>query len=162
MHAENPLVVQIVRERGEGQVEAVNLRPVDRIEEDRAEQPVSELGALRRGEVVGQELGADFAEDALPRVEEPADRDLVQIAEMRAVLPGIDDIAADVMSDIAAMPLHVEEILAPEWKGPQHDDVAIHPKPAMLVEHGVAEDVAEVADLRARDDAVEQAAGKDV
>ena len=39
---------------------------------------------------------------------------------------------------------------------PQQNHAGIHPQPAMLVEHGVAEDVAEIPDLGAGDDALER------
>jgi hypothetical protein len=130
MDAEDPLVVQIGRQIGDGAVEPVDLRPVDGIEEHRAEQPVPELGAGGRGDIVGQQQGPDFPEDPLARSEETIDRHLVEVPQMRAVLPGIDDIAADEMPDIAAAPLQIEEMIALEGKGAQQDtSLSIHSPP---------------------------------
>ena len=49
-----------------------------------------------------------------------------------------------------------------ERERPQQHHVGVHPQPAMLVEHRVAEEVAEIPDLRAGDDALEQAFRHDV
>ena len=87
---------------------------------------------------------------------------LVEVPQVAAEGLGIHDVAADEMPFMPAAPLQIEEIVAAERERAQQDDVGVHPQPAMLVEHGVAEDVAEIADLRAGDDALEQALGQDV
>ena len=56
-----------------------------------------------------------------------------------------------------AAPLQIEEIVAAERERAQQYDVGIHPQSAMLIKHCVAENVAEISDLRAGDDALEQA-----
>src|SRR5262245_31742461 len=48
-------------------------------------------------------------------------------------------------------------MITPKWERSQQDHVRVHPQPAVLVEHGVAEDVAEISDLGGRDDPLEQA-----
>jgi hypothetical protein len=53
MDAKDPLVVQIIRQFADRLVEAVELGPIDRIEEYGAEQPVLELGAGLRVAGVG-------------------------------------------------------------------------------------------------------------
>ena len=50
------------------------------------------------------------------------------------------------------------EVLTVEREWAQHDDVRVHPQPAMLVKYGIAEDVAEITDFGAVDDALEQPA----
>jgi len=81
---------------------------------------------------------------------------------MRAVGSGEHDIAADEMPLVAATPLQIKKVVAMERERPQQDDVTVHPQPAMLVQYGIAEEVAEIADLRAGEDALEQPSRHDI
>src|SRR5580704_11416204 len=108
MDPENPLVIQIIRQLPERLVEAVELGPIDRVEEDRAEEVLAEFGAGVRGNVIGQELGADVAKLLLVRCKKPLDRRLVEVPHMAAEGFGVHDVAADEMPLLAAEQLQIE------------------------------------------------------
>src|ERR1700730_12333355 len=114
MDAEHPLVVQIIRQLADRLVEAVELRPIDRVEEDRAEQSLSELGAGVRGDVIGQQFGADVTKRLRVRCKEALDRRLVEVSHMTAIRFGVHDVAADEMPLVPAAPLQIEEVVAME------------------------------------------------
>jgi len=59
-------------------------------------------------------------------------------------------------------PLQIEEMVAVERERTQQHDVRIHPEPAVLIKHRVAENVAEIADFRIGDDPFEQALWHDL
>src|SRR5260370_41829865 len=85
------------------------------------------------------------------------ERPLVKGPEMAAVRRRKHDVAAYEVALMPATPLQVEEIVAAIWEGAQQYDVGIHPQSAMLIKHRVAENVAEISNLRTRDDALEKA-----
>src|SRR5580704_12938209 len=124
MDAENALVVQIISQLADRLVKAVELGPVDRIEEDRAEEALAELGAGIRGDVIGQELGADVAKRLRVRCKEALDGRLVKVSHMAAEGFGVHDIAADEMPLVPAAPLQIEEVVAMEREGPQQHHVS--------------------------------------
>ena len=59
-------------------------------------------------------------------------RDISYFPRMAVMRLSADDIVADEVSDIAAAPLQIGEMLALE--GAQHDQVALHPQPVRLIE----------------------------
>src|SRR6266851_6446575 len=157
MNAEDPLVVQIVRQLGDRLVEFFDLGPIDRVEEYRAEQPASELRAGVGHDVIRKQLGSDVAKFLPARFEKTIERGLVKGPEMAAVRRRKHDVAADEVALMPATPLQVEEIVAAVWEGSQQYDVGIHPQSAMLIKRRVAENVAKISNLRTGHDALEEA-----
>ena len=66
------------------------------------------------------------------------------------------------MTLMAAAPLQIEKMVAVKRERPQQHNIGVHPQPAMLVEQRISEDVAEIADLGAGDDALEHAPRHDI
>ncbi len=157
MNAEDPLVVQIVRQLGDRLVESFDLGPIDGVEEHWAEQPAPELRAGVGHDVIREQLGSDVAKFLPARLEKKIERRLVKGPEMAAVRRRIHDVTADEVALMPATPLQVEEIVAAVWEGAQQYDIGIHPQSAMLIKRRVAENVAEISDLGTGNDALEEA-----
>src|SRR4030095_6764012 len=151
MDTEDALVIQIVSELRRGLVDQVRLCPIDRIEQNRTEHKTAQLGAGVRSDIVGQELGSDVAEPSATR-RKVVNRHFVQSAEMARVWLAAHDVAEDEIPAMSAPPLQVEEMVAAEWEGTQQDHIGVHPQSALLVEHRIAKEVAEISDLRAGED----------
>src|SRR5712671_625993 len=163
MNTEYPFVVEVVRQFRNRLIELVDLGPINGIEEHRTENAFPEFGSSVRGDVIRQELRSNLAKLPTRRPEEALDRHFVKRPQMAAERRRVHHVATnEMLLPVSAGPLQIEEMIAAEWKGPEQDNVRIHPQSAMLIEHRITENIAEIPDLRAGEYLLEHPTRHDV